>query len=123
MFHLLLTFVSLFQLFRSILNYLTNACKHTQSGSIQLRLYARKASNANSVDLCGLSGSLVAPMTDVLVVECEDTGPGIPLEKLPTLFTPLADVQSSDVNHQSNSGLGLYSVANGKCRSVQGLEY
>ena len=59
----------------------------------------------------------MAPITDVLVVECEDTGPGVPLEKLSTLFTPLKDLESRDIRHEKahDSGLGLYSVATGKC--------
>lgn len=56
----------------------------------------------------------MTPLTDVLVIECEDTGPGIALEKLATLFTPLAGIESSSADHNKmhNSGLGLYSVAN-----------
>lgn len=56
----------------------------------------------------------MTPMTDVLVVECEDTGPGIAIDKLATLFTPSDEVKSSTShdNKMYNSGLGLYSVAN-----------
>jgi signal transduction histidine kinase/CheY-like chemotaxis protein len=105
------------KLFRSILNYLTNACKYTEKGSIHLRIYTRKAGNRKQPDmeLGGLPGSLMTPMTDVLVVECEDTGQGVALEKLATLFTPLADVESNEIDPETkvhSSGLGLYSVAN-----------
>lgn len=103
------------KLFRSILNYLTNACKQTKSGSIRLRIYVRKATKAvdTSAELDLLPGTLVAPKADMLVVECEDTGPGVDLNKYSTLFTPHADVDSSQMNHSkmTNSGLGLYSVA------------
>jgi len=102
------------KLFRSILNYLTNACKHTQNGSIHLRIFKREAAIASSSDIDpGVSGTLMAPITDVLVVECEDTGPGVPLEKLSTLFTPLKDLESREIRHEKahDSGLGLYSVA------------
>jgi len=34
------------KIFRSILNYLTNACKQTTSGTIRLRIYVRKASES-----------------------------------------------------------------------------
>jgi CheY-like chemotaxis protein len=95
---------------------LTNACKHTQKGSIHLRIYTRKAASEtySNGGLGGLPGSLMTPLTDVLVVECEDTGPGIELDKLATLFQPLSDVESSVAYHNKmhNSGLGLYSVAN-----------
>lgn len=111
------------QLFRSILNYLTNACKYTEKGSIHLRIYTRQAGDRelSEIELGGLPGSLMTPMTDVLVVECEDTGEGIGLEKLATLFTPLEDVESSDLDPESkvhSSGLGLYSVAIGKSTKI-----
>lgn len=73
------------------------------------------------MELGGLPGSLMTPMTDVLVVECEDTGQGIALEKLATLFTPLADVETNDIDPESkvrSSGLGLYSVANGELLKI-----
>jgi hypothetical protein len=102
-----------------MVNYLTNACKQTQSGSIRLRIYVRigPVSETNEAEMGALPGSLMTPKTDVLVVECEDTGPGIPLDKYPTLFTPLADVESNHTSHSKmhNSGLGLYSVATGEC--------
>ena len=100
------------KLYRSILNYLTNACKQTQSGTIRLRIYVRKAvESATGLQLDILPGALVAPKRDVLIVEVHDTGPGVDLEKYPSLFTPLAE--SNKVQHckMPNSGLGLYSVA------------
>eukprot|EP00804_Cyclotella_cryptica_P027726 CCRYP_020462-RA/>CCRYP_020462-RA protein AED:0.06 eAED:0.06 QI:995/1/1/1/0.75/0.66/9/93/889 len=102
------------KLFRSMINYLTNACKHTHNGSIHLRIYARKGSVSESETAKGvLAGSLTTKTTDLLVVECEDTGPGVPLEKYSTLFTPFADVESNRMSHckMHNSGLGLFSVA------------
>lgn len=61
-----------------------------------------------------LPGALVAPKKDVFIIEVHDTGPGISLEKYPSLFTPIADGDSTtEINHSkmANSGLGLYSVA------------
>lgn len=107
------------KLFRSILNYLTNACKHTHAGSIKLRIYVRKAANvattggtamgvvskgdnsgedgrsAMDMELDLLPGALVAPKRDMFVVEVHDTGPGIGLEKYPALFTPLGMTDSA----------------------------
>mmetsp|Transcript_29583 Transcript_29583/g.54170 ORF Transcript_29583/g.54170 Transcript_29583/m.54170 type:complete len:1093 (-) Transcript_29583:158-3436(-) len=96
------------KLFRSTLNYLTNACKHTSEGSIKLRIYIKRAAKqgngaamaeegldhydgdfATDMELDLLPGALVAPSKDVFVVEVHDTGPGIDLEKYPALFTPL----------------------------------
>ena len=100
-----------------MLNYLTNACKHTQTGSIHLRIFTRKPAITSSSDVDpGVSGTLTTPKTAVLVVECEDTGPGVPLEKLSNLFMPLKDSESTEIHHIKvpNSGLGLYSVATGR---------
>ena len=110
-----------------MINYLTNACKHTQTGSIRLRMYVRKGPvpETNEAAMGALPGSLMSPKTDVLVVECEDTGPGIPLDKYPALFTPLADVEPSRTSHikMHNSGLGLYSVATGECTDERTLNF
>lgn len=97
------------KLFRSIMNYLTNALKHTNSGSIRLHIYVRKASEAiTDMELDRLPGTLVAPKSDVLVVEVHDTGGGIDLDEYTTLFTPNRDNESALKTH---SGIGLYSVA------------
>ncbi len=97
------------KLFRSIMNYLTNAFKHTDSGSIRLHIYVRKASESISdMELDRLPGTFVAPKSDVLVVEVHDTGPGIDLDKYSTLFTPNGSDKSAQSTH---SGIGLYSVA------------
>ena len=112
------------KLFRSILNYLTNACKHTQTGSIILKVYVRRATDtATDMEIDLLPGALVQPKSDVVIVEVHDTGVGIDIEKYPSLFTPFPnknddndadDDGSSEMNNGSqrdNSGLGLYSVA------------
>lgn len=105
------------KLFRSILNYLTNACKHTKDGCIRLKIYVRKAGESvSNMELNVLPGALVAPKMDVLIMEVHDTGTGIKLEKYTTLFTPIADDSDSesdanDHSNMTNSGLGLYSVA------------
>ena len=63
------------KLFRSMLNYVTNACKHTSSGSITLKIYTRgKDEGINDLGLTLLPGALVHPKRDVLIVEVHDTG-------------------------------------------------
>lgn len=105
------------KLFRSVLNYLTNACKQTQSGSILLRIYVRTAAEyVNNMELGLLPGALFAPKRDSFIMEVHDTGPGIPLEKYPSLFNPLTNKRDTNKNiarhsHITNTGLGLYSVA------------
>ncbi len=97
------------KLFRSIMNYLTNAFKHTNSGFIRLHIYVRKASESiTDMELDLLPGTFVAPKCDVLVFEVHDTGPGIDLDKYTTLFTPDSNDESAQRTH---SGIGLYSVA------------
>lgn len=97
------------KLFRSIMNYLTNAFKYTNSGSIRLRIHVRKASaSITDMELDLLPGTFVAPRSDMLVVEVHDTGPGIDLDKYSTLFTPNGNNGSAKKTH---SGIGLYSVA------------
>lgn len=96
------------KLFRSIMNYLTNAFKHTNSGFIRLHIHVRKASESiTDMELDLLPGTFVAPKCDVLVVEVHDTGPGIDLDKYATLFTPNDDESAQ----RTHSGIGLYSVA------------
>ena len=59
------------KLFRSMLNYVTNACKHTSSGSITLKIYTRgKDEGSKSL----LPGALVQPKRDVFIIEVHDTG-------------------------------------------------
>ena len=60
------------KLFRSMLNYVTNACKHTSSGSITLKIYTRGKDEGIN-DLL-LPGAVVHPKRDVLIVEVHDTG-------------------------------------------------
>lgn len=98
------------KLFRSIVNYLTNACKHTKTGSIRLRIHVRRAADsATQMELDLLPGALISPKTDSFIMEVHDTGPGIELEKYTALFTPLMNRSRS--REMENSGLGLYSVA------------
>ncbi|KAL7540671.1 hypothetical protein ACHAXR_010289 [Thalassiosira sp. AJA248-18] len=111
------------KLFRSMINYLSNACKQTQTGLIRLRIYVRKAAeSATNMELDWLPGALVAPNRDSLIVEVHDTGPGIDLEKYPALFTPNANVGQGGSSKMSNSGLGLFSVAT-EISSIDGGEY
>lgn len=103
------------KVFRAAVNYLTNACAKTEMGSVHLSITS--INNEHGVKK--------------LIFECEDTGPGVPVEKYPYLFRPYQDeseednedeysclkpsadggFQSVSTLHMPNSGLGLYSVA------------
>lgn len=101
------------KIFRSVVNFLTNACKQTKSGSVQLKIY--------------VAGKKKAPK---IVFQCDDTGPGVDVEYYQYLFRPFREndameddqcfivEQNGDIKANScrssmeNSGLGLYSVAN-----------
>jgi CheY-like chemotaxis protein/signal transduction histidine kinase len=102
------------KVFRAAVNFLTNACAKTENGSVHLSIYLKTECNGSRQ----------------VVFECEDTGPGIPVEKYPLLFRPYKD-ESEEADedtsclkpsadggfaaisqiHMPNSGLGLYSVA------------
>lgn len=108
------------KIFRSAINYMTNACKKTEKGSVHLKIY--------------VGGRSRKPK---LVFECEDTGPGVSMDTYPYLFRPFREddlegnsngeclqvdekgdiitnkhrVSTCSANTMTNSGLGLYSVA------------
>jgi signal transduction histidine kinase len=69
-----------------LLNMLSNACKVTRQGRIMLDAQAESA---------------------VLRIVVADTGPGIPAEDLPRLFTPYAQVDGQSTAPQNGTGLGL----------------
>jgi GAF domain-containing protein len=86
-------------IFRSSLNFLTNACKVTESGSIDFHLYMRYLSEHQTENF------------DSLVFECTDTGPGIDKEDYSRLFTADGGLQLSQETKVGGLGLGLHSVS------------
>mmetsp|Transcript_23736 Transcript_23736/g.34605 ORF Transcript_23736/g.34605 Transcript_23736/m.34605 type:complete len:962 (-) Transcript_23736:631-3516(-) len=116
------------KIFRSALNYLTNACKKTVTGSISLHIYVLPkgirglgpASIDDTTDGKEHSRKVAkgaAKSGDMLMIECVDTGTGVEVEKYSNLFMPFRDPtfdHDAEENHSkmSNSGLGLFSVAN-----------
>lgn len=71
-----------------MINFLTNACKHTDQGSIELRL--------------GLGDD-----GRILLCEVEDTGVGVEPDMRPCLFGAFAEIQQA---RKEGTGLGLWSV-------------
>jgi len=99
------------KVFRSAVNFLTNACSETEHGCVRMT---------------------ISPVTEdgdeKLLFECIDTGPGVPVELYPKLFKPIEEPESqqegvcmkprADGSVEAlskidvvESGLGLYSVA------------
>ena len=65
--------------FRSAINFLTNACKKTESGSVHLKIY--------------FAGERKMPK---LVFECEDTGPGVDVDHYQYLFRPFCETDGTE---------------------------
>jgi CheY-like chemotaxis protein len=110
------------KIFRSAINFLTNACAKTETGSVNLRIYVKEEEDDK--------------MKQHLVFECEDSGPGVDVDLHKFLFKPaeaasnsLDSTVSSKVIEKNksgafksviqNAGLGLYSVAS-KIGSIGG---
>jgi len=86
-------------IFRSSLNFLTNACKVTEFGSVDFHLYMIHASSSSS------------DRHDSMVFECTDTGPGVQLQHCASLFTVDGGLKLSQQFDGGGLGLGLHSVS------------
>lgn len=78
-------------LLQALLNYLSNAVKFTERGSIAVKIYP-VAEDADSV---------------LIRFEVQDTGIGIAPESLPILFKPFEQADSGITRRYGGSGLGL----------------
>merc|ERR1712232_768495 len=67
------------KVFRSTVNYLTNALQKTESGNVHLKIYVGNKKNKPR-----------------LVFECEDTGVGVPIEQYQYLFRPFREKEESE---------------------------
>ena len=80
-----------------IINLLSNAIKFCIHGSVNLSLDVVEREES-----VGMAGDV-----ENLLLQVTDTGPGIPLDKLDTLFQPFVQLQTN----AGGSGLGLVTVA------------
>jgi two-component system sensor histidine kinase BaeS len=87
---------------RQIIGALTdNALRHTPSGG-SVKISAHSATAAGST----VTGR-IAPPAPVARITVEDTGPGIPLESLPSVFERFYQADPSRSRGSGTSGLGL----------------
>lgn len=110
------------KVFRSIVNYLTNACSCTDTGSVHLKIFLKDGDEDDG----SLNGTDDSARTRIVFL-VEDTGPGVPIDEYPNLFKPIGahddgftcklaafgkpnDAASADAPVKK-AGLGLYSVA------------
>ena len=75
-----------------LVNLLANAIKFTRSGSVELTIASRPTDKPNRV---------------LLEFRVHDTGPGIPAELIPRLFTPFTQGDESQTRLHGGIGMGL----------------
>ncbi|MEQ9286061.1 MAG: response regulator [Cyclobacteriaceae bacterium] len=80
-------------------NLLSNAIKFTSEGNVTLRIYTTTISS--------LKGDTPLKAGDIVAFEVNDTGIGIPEEKLDTIFEPFHQVDGSTHREYGGTGLGL----------------
>ncbi len=103
------------KVFRSVVNFLTNACAKTETGSVHLKIFLK--SELDDIE------ETMEPRQSVYF-SVEDTGKGIEIEEYQQLFKPivrhtededtsctLATLGSSRPEQVKKTSLGLYSVA------------
>jgi CheY-like chemotaxis protein len=79
------------RLSQALLNYLGNAIKFTDAGSVQLRALVLQETADSAL----------------LRLEVQDTGVGIPPDMLPRLFEPFVQADTTTTRRYGGSGLGL----------------
>ena len=85
-----------------LLNLLSNACKFTRRGWIELRIALP-----------------VEDGVEFLVAEVADTGPGIPEHRIPSLFSAFSQADGSIARNYGGTGLGL-AISKELCKLLGG---
>jgi len=116
------------KVFRAVVNYLTNACANTDTGSVHLKVYLKEDEEDE------LGNATVGTSQRSIVFSVEDTGRGVSVDKYQYLFKPVVsetdEVDTScklasfgDSNGTTTkTGLGLYSVAT-QIGSIKGGQF
>ncbi|GIU75947.1 MAG: hypothetical protein KatS3mg004_3034 [Bryobacteraceae bacterium] len=76
-----------------LLNLVSNAIKYTKQGRVCIRLAWRRKAQSD--------------VEGILEMSVEDTGPGIPTEKIPLIFEKFAQLDESGRHNSGGVGLGL----------------
>ena len=101
-------------LWEILMNFLTNACKYTASGGIDLKITTVTRRNS-SPDLRSSDATGAGEKT-MLRVECADSGIGVPPAKRHGLFRPFGTLQAKTLH---GTGIGLFNVQQ-KCLALMG---
>ena len=102
-------------LWEILMNFLTNACKYTASGGIDLRITTVTRRNS-SPDLRSSEAAGANSEKTMLRVECADSGIGVPPAKRHGLFRPFGTLQAKTLH---GTGIGLFNVQQ-KCLALMG---
>jgi len=87
-----------------LLNLVANAVKFTEGGQVIVRA-TREATAPRGPEAAGADDEDDDPVT--LRLEVEDSGPGIPEDRLAALFEPFNQVDASTTRRHGGTGLGL----------------
>ncbi|MCG8617137.1 MAG: response regulator [Desulfobacterales bacterium] len=85
-----------------LINLISNAVKFTHSGDIILRVEPAPADNKAAVD-----GKLDSEDPAHLLFSVRDTGDGMPVDKIETLFQPFTQMDGTVTRKYGGTGLGL----------------
>ena len=83
-------------------NLLANAVKYTPAGTVILRV--SRAADAPTAQLSTLDSR---PPNERLAFVVQDTGPGLPADKIPQLFTLFTRLDEGDTFTREGTGVGL----------------